>query len=216
MLRGKHAINMTSAPTAAVLVALMAKGFAPQAAWLDGSGWTNVPEAALQGLDGCSAEGAIVKARWNERWLFIDFECGDRHLVAPGKTDGLDHYKLGDVVEVFVARSGKKNYVEVHATPAGKKTAYFFDDYRKAGDIPEVARHISVRADHAAEGWRAVIAIPWSALGGDAGVGSWEIFAGRYDYDTPGSKPVLSSFPAQHSPADFHDRSRFARLELRR
>ena len=207
---------MTSAPTAAVLVALMAKGFAPQAAWTDARGWTRIPEVALHGVDGCAAEGAVAKARWNERWLFVEFDCKDRHLVAPGKTDGLDHYKHGDVVEVFIARRGDKSYAEVHATPAGKKSVYFFDDYRKATGVPEAASDIAVRTDRKAAGWRALIAIPWSMLGVGPATGPWEILVGRYDYDTPGSAPVLSSFPAQHSPADFHDRSRFARLKLRR
>lgn len=205
---------MTSAPTAAVLMAVMAKGLTPQAAWNDGAAWSDVPAMTLRGLNGCATEEAAVKARWNDRWLFVEFDCVDRHLVAPGKTDGLDHYKLGDVVEVFVARSGEKDYAEVHATPAGKKSLYFFADYRKAADAPEVARDIVVRAERTNAGWRALIAIPWAALGGDPLRNSWKILAGRHDYDTVGGQPVLSSFPAQQAPADFHDRSRFARLRL--
>lgn len=207
---------MTPAPTAAVLVAIVAQGLAPQSAWRDIAGWADVPAVTLHGLDSRAADVAVAKARWNEHWLFVEFECKDRHLVAPGKTDGLDHFKLGDVAEVFVARRGAKNYAEVHATPAGKKSVYFFADYRKPGDAPETARDISVRADPTDSGWRAMIAIPWSALGGRPQSDTWEILAGRYDYDAPGSPPALSSFPAQRSPADFHDRSRFARLELRR
>jgi hypothetical protein len=42
----------------------------------------------------------------------------------------------------------------------------------------------------------------------------WEFLAGRYDYDKPGGRPVLSSLPGQNGKPDFHARDRYARLEL--
>lgn len=73
-----------------------------------------------------------------------------------------------------------------------------------------------VRGAENGDGWRAVISIPWPAPGAAPDEGPWELPAGRHDYDKPGGRPVLSSFPAQEGTPDLHDRARHARLELRR
>jgi hypothetical protein len=164
----------------------------------------------LAGVGGAMVAPARVRARWNDEWLFFEFVCRDETLVSPGRKDGEDHFKLGDVVEVFVARAGQPGYVELHATPAGRKTTYAFRGYRQAAAAPAGCE---VRAGEIAGGWRAVLSIPRKAIGGG---GVWEFLAGRYDYDEAGGRPSLSSFPAQSGKPDFHDRARFARLELRR
>ncbi|MBU3665164.1 MAG: hypothetical protein FGM15_04695 [Chthoniobacterales bacterium] len=207
---------MTPASTAVLLMATMVQGATPQPVWSDASLWRDFSGVKLRGAGGAFAEVAAVKALWNEQWLFVAFDCADKVLVSPGTKDGLDHFKLGDVAEVFVARAGAPFYLEAHATPAGKKTVYCFDGYRKSASPPAASRDIVVKSAETERGWRALVSLPWAALGGDPERGPWEILAGRYDYDTTEGKPVLSSFPAQTLPADFHDRARFARLELRR
>lgn len=194
-----------------MLAALFASTLDPARAWSDRAGWERAPEVELAGVDGAAVASARVRARWNDEWLFFEFVCWDEALVSPGKKDGEDHYQLGDVVEVFVAREGKPDYLEVHATPAGRKTVYAFRGYRRATAVPAGC---VVRAGKNEGGWRAVLSIPRAALGG--GDEGWEFLAGRYDYDKVGGRPVLSSFPAQRGRPDFHDRARFARLELQR
>lgn len=193
-----------------VLAALFASALDPARAWSDRAGWQNAPEAELVGIDGAPVAPAAVRARWNDAWLFFEFVCRDKALVSPGRKDGEDHFKLGDVAEVFVARAGRPGYLELHATPAGRKTTYAFSGYRQAAPGPEGCE---VRSGKIAGGWRAVLSIPREGLGGD---GAWEFLAGRYDYDEAGGRPALSSFPAQSGKPDFHDRARFARLELRK
>jgi hypothetical protein len=73
-----------------------------------------------------------------------------------------------------------------------------------------------VQAGRVEGGWRAVLALPWPAVGAPPEDGDWEFLAGRYDYDKEGGRPVLSSFPAQVGKPDFHDRARYARLKLQR
>lgn len=197
-----------------VLRAVRAPGLDAGAAWSDRDGWKNVPTAALRGVDRADAQGAAVKARWNEEAVFFEFVCRDTSIVSPGERDGLDHFRLGDVVEVFLGRAGAKDYAEVHATPAGRKTLYFFRGYRRAAPPPDAADAIAVRAEPIRDGWRAVLVIPWAALGTDGTAGRWEVLAGRYDYAVAGGRPVLSSFPVQSSPPDFHARDRYARLVL--
>jgi len=194
-----------------VLAALFASALDPARAWSDQAGWDAAPGAELAGVDGGSAAPSSVRARWNDAWLFFEFVCRDESLVSPGAKDGEDHFRLGDVVEVFVAREGSQNYLELHATPAGRMTAYAFRGYRRAAAAPSGCE---VRAGKIAGGWRAVLSIPREVLGADNG--AWEVLAGRYDYNEAGGQPALSSFPAQSGKADFHDRARFARLELRR
>ncbi len=196
-----------------VLTALFAGGLDPQAAWNDRAVWDRVPSAELRGLDGSAVDPAEVRVRWNKQWVFFEFRCRDRSLVAPGDSDGMDHFKLGDVVEIFLARVGAENYAELHATPSGKKSVYFFQDYRRRGVKPTDADMIKVRSEKTGEGWRALMCIPWSVLGGSRG--EWEFLAGRYDYAADSAKPSLSSFPLQTGKPDFHLRSRYARLELR-
>ncbi|MEX1110196.1 MAG: hypothetical protein WEB31_00195 [Chthoniobacterales bacterium] len=194
-----------------VLTAVSAPGLDPDGAWSDRRGWAGVPPAMLRGVDGTVAEPAEVRARWNGSVLFVEFLCRDESVVSPGTRDGLDHFKLGDVVEVFLGRRGQPGYVEVHATPAGRKTVYAFCAYRRAA--PPVAGS-EVRAGPVDGGWRAVLSIPWPSPGGSPGEEGWEILAGRYDYAEPGGTPVLSSFPGQTGRPDFHARGRYARLEL--
>lgn len=192
-----------------VLAALFASALDPARAWSDRAGWEAAPEAELAGVNDAAVAPARVRARWNDEWLFFEFICRDEVLVSPGRKDGEDHFKLGDVVEVFVARAGRPAYLELHATPAGRKTTYAFRGYRQAAAAPAGCE---VRAGKISDGWRAVLSIPREALGGD---GACEFLAGRYDYDEAGGQPMLSSFPAQSGKPDFHDRARFARLELR-
>ena len=195
------------------LVALFASTLNPGRAWSDRSGWEALPAVTLSGVGGTPAEPAEVRARWNDEWLFFEFVCRDTALIVPGRADGEDHFKIGDVVEVFVAQRGKPSYVELHATPEGRQTVYAFRDYRRAADGPD---GMVGQAGRIEGGWRAVLALPWPAVGAPPEDGDWEFLAGRYDYDKEGGRPVLSSFPAQTGKPDFHDRARYGRLKLLR
>lgn len=193
------------------LAALFASALNPARAWSDRAGWESAVGAELAGVDGTAAATTTVRALWNDQWLFFEFVCRDDAAVASGLADGADHFKVGDVVEVFVGKRGEPSYLEVHATPDGRKTVYAFQSYRRAAPAPNDAE---IKAGPVEGGWRTVMAIPWSSLGGKPNNESWEFLAGRYDYDESGSRPVLSSFPAQSGKPDFHKRSRYAVLQL--
>jgi hypothetical protein len=198
-----------AAPSA--LSAVSAPGLELESAWRERAGWSGAPFAVLRGLDGAKVPSAQVRARWNASGIFFEFLCRDVSVVSPGAEDGLDHFRLGDVVEIFLGRCGQPAYLEAHATPAGRKTVYAFRAYRQASAPPS---GVEVRAGAIDGGWRAVLFMPWNAVGGKPGDGPWEFLAGRYDYDKPGGRPVLSSFPGQSGKPDFHLRDRYARLEL--
>jgi len=197
------------------IVAIRAPQLEMAAAWDDRQGWEAAPPAVLRGVDGTAAQPADVRARWNETGIFCEFVCRDTAIVAPGREDGLDHFRLGDVVEIFLAPSGAASYAEVHATPAGRKSLYFFRSERRKGPVPAAAARVAVRAAPIRGGWRAVVFVPWAALGADGPVEVCDFLAGRYDYAVAGGSPVLSSFPVQTGRPDFHERGRYARLVLR-
>ena len=161
------------------------------------------------------AQEARVSALWNDEWLFFMFACSDGAIVSPGSEDGLDHFRLGDTAEVFIARRGDKSYAEIHATPAGRKTIYFCSDYRQATEPPGMAGAIRVAASPSARGWRAFFAVPRKLFGAARKDDGYDIFFGRYDYASEGGKPELSSYPVLHgSKPDFHRRENYATLLL--
>ncbi len=202
-------------PEAVAVVALYAAGVDPDRAW-PSRGWEKAPLVALSGVNRGTASPTTLQARWNNQWLFLLFQCGDDEVVSTGKTDGLDHFLLGDVVEVFLGRTDRDSYLEVHATPSGWKTVYSFTAYRQKNEAPSEADQIEVYSEKVSQGWRCLMAVPWTVLPGGPDNGRWQILAGRYDYGLSGNKPVLSSFPPQNANPDFHRRDRFAWLELRR
>jgi hypothetical protein len=178
--------------------------------------WDRAPSMELRGFGNSESQKTEVRALWNEDWLFFAFECADSSVVSPGEKDGIDHFRLGDTAEVFLARRGEAIYAEVHATPAGWKTLYFCRDYRQSTDPPRAAEKTSVAASKTERGWRAFIAVPSVLLGGAEETSEYEVFLARYDYESAGSKPVLSSFPAQRGDKpDFHRRGDYAILRLK-
>jgi hypothetical protein len=203
-------------PLASLVLAAAAPGLDLVQAWDDRPGWEAAPAVELAGVGAAPAAGAVLRVRWNSRFVFFEFVCRDRALVSPGREDGPDHFKIGDVVEIFLGPPGDGPYCEVHATPAGKKARFFFDSYRRgAASPPPALRRASVKAGPVDGGWRAVIAVPWAALGAASpGKQDWRVLAGRYDRDAEGAAAVLSSFPPQSGKPDFHDPKRFARLVL--
>ena len=177
--------------------------------------WDRAPAVELRGFDGKDAQKTEVRALWNDDWLFFSFACADLAIVSPGEKDGLDHFRLGDTAEVFVARRGAAAYAEVHATPAGRKTSYFCRDYRQPADPPREAGKIVVAAEKKTPGWRAFIAVARDVLAQSMGENEYDIFFARYDYESADDKPALSSFPVQRGDKpDFHRRSDYAILRL--
>lgn len=200
--------------TPAAIHAVYAEDLNPRDAWAEVRQWQEAPAATLTGIDGAKVERGSVRALWNNEWVVFEFKFRDRSLVSPGKADGLDHFQMGDVAEIFLGREGVESYAEVHATPAGRMTLYFMSGYRVRSEAPPSASAIQVHAGPVRGGWRAVIGVPWKLLGGNPRGGRWNALAARYDYNEGSDAPVLSSFPAQSGKPDFHARERWAKLEL--
>lgn len=176
--------------------------------------WRRCAPIALCGFGASKVQDGILRALWNEERIFFEFVCCDDSIVSPGEKDGLDHFLIGDVVEVFVGERGSTAYLEAHATPAGRKTVYFFRGYRERMEAPDEAGEITVTSGQTTNGWRAVLSIPRTLLANHGPQAQYEVLAGRYDYVSEGATPVLSCFPAQEGKPDFHRRTAFAPLYL--
>jgi hypothetical protein len=205
------ALPLASTPSllAGYVAGIVAPGSAPMQDL-----WRCRAPVLLYGVGPVTAQETALRALWNEGRLFFEFVCLDATVVSPGEKDGLDHFLLGDVVEIFVGEEGSAAYIEVHATPTGRQTSYFFRGHREAINPPEEAGEITVEVERTPLGWRAVLSIPRGLLATNGLPAQYEILAGRYDYDAPGAPPVLSCFPPQEGKPDFHRRAAFARLLL--
>lgn len=202
--------------TPVAIVALYAGSLNPHTAWMETEGWRHAPAAVLAGVNGAAVDPASVRARWNDEWIVFEFTCKDAQLVSPGHSDGIDHFVIGDAVEIFLGRAGDESYSEIHATPAGRKTLYRMSGYRAREPAPaSLLSAVKVRSERAPGGWRSIICIPWDLVGGSPRRGPWNVLAGRYDYGPLLETPALSSFPPQSGKPDFHARARWARLELK-
>ena len=198
-----------------VVDAVPAPGLEP-AGMVAAKEWQHARPVELTGFNSESGQHAGVRVLWNDAWLFFAFSCSDRSIISPGDRDGLDHFRLGDTAEVFIGPHGAKNYAEIHATPAGRKTLYFCGDYRRPATAPEAAGSVRVDAMRDDCGWKAFFAVPRDLFARDGDASGFDVFFARYDYAAAGSSPELSSFPAQRGDKpDFHRRADYAILRLK-
>jgi hypothetical protein len=172
-------------------------------------------------------EGGNVRLAWGQNNLYISVELIDLDIVAEGNKDQLYHYRLGDVLEVFLKPENKPWYVELYVTPAGYKTWFFWP---KLGDPPQIedVPEFTVKAKcHGTlnketdidECWSAEMVVPIKALmahGEPFGPDSqWRVLVARYNYSRQLPIPWLeySMAPALER-TDFQLQSGYARLQL--
>jgi len=206
------ALALANADTPAVR-AVPAPGLEPSE-MMQSALWRDAEPVSLEGFRGRDAQATSVRVLVNTKWVFCEFVCGDAAIVSPGMKDGIDHFRLGDTAEVFLAARGSAEYAEIHATPAGRSTVYFCRGYRQPAPAPPAAARVTVCSARDGDGWRAFIAVPRDLLDAVDGEG-YDIFFARYDYAADGGAPVLSSFPGQQGEKpDFHRREDYAVLRL--
>jgi len=174
---------------------------------------------------------ARVRFAWDDEYFYLACEFTDHDVVAEGNEDGLHHYRMGDLAELFLKPEAGHAVWELYLTPRGNQTTFFFPGRGRMG-LPEhfesqpilkVAATVNGTLNNWQDtdsGWIGEMAVPISELrkhGGDFGVGvPWRVFVARYNYSydlTLISGPELSSFP-QLPIADWHDLDNYAQLKL--
>ena len=160
-----------------------------------------------------SIEAGYCEIRITENTLHVKAYFEDSDLVALGKVDGEEHYRLGDCGEVFLQPSGAEHYWEIWVAPTGYSTIIFRNS--RGGEREAVeridGRRIKVWTDVNGtlndgvaddSGWAMNLEIP---LPENEEARSWRVLVARQNYDSRMDKAVreLSSFP-RLSETDFH------------
>jgi len=146
------------------------------------------------------AEGGQARLAWDGQYVYVAVKFIDSDIVAEGDEDQLHHYKLGDLVELFLKPANNDNetwYWELYATPAGKKTTFWFPGRGRItpGCFEKYTSGLRVAATCAGtlnkwedkdRYWTAEMAVPvkdLTARGEKLGPGStWRVLVARYNY----------------------------------
>ncbi|MCK5114003.1 MAG: carbohydrate-binding family 9-like protein [Phycisphaerae bacterium] len=142
-------------------------------------------------------EGGEVRFAWDDKYLYLAVSFEDNDIVAEGKQDGLHHYKMGDLCELFLKPENKSWYWELYVTPRGNKTTFFYPSKGYLGlpsgfeyqcDLTVAAQVDGTLNDWSDKDrkWTAEMAVPLAELtkrGETFGEGSlWRVLIGRYNY----------------------------------
>jgi hypothetical protein len=170
-------------------------------------------------------EPGEVRFAWDDESFYVGVRFIDSDIVARGERDQMHHYRLGDVVELFLKPEGAPGYWELYATPAGRKSSFFLPERRKLTERScglRVAAWVNGTLNDSRDrdhGWTAEMAVPVSDLsapGRPFGPGDrWRILVARYNHGRDLPKPELSMVP-QLSRTDFHLLEEYGFLELAR
>ncbi len=172
-----------------------------------------------------------VQLAWDDTYFYVAVRFDDPDLVAEGEKDQLHHYRLGDLLELFLKPEKQTWYWELYATPRGKKTTFWFPGRGRLG-LPSGFERYQCGLQVAAlcegtlnewqdedTGWTAEMAMPirdLTARGETFGPeGQWRILVARYNYSRylPYQGAELSSVP-QLPVANFHSLEDYAWLKL--
>ncbi|MFW5683163.1 MAG: carbohydrate-binding family 9-like protein [Phycisphaeraceae bacterium] len=200
---------------------------------LDEAVWerADVHAFALPGNRGESpAEGGSVRFAYDETHFYAAFDFTDRDVVQESTQNEEQHFRTGDVAELFLKPADANHYWEFYVTPNGLKTAFFFPSRGRLG-LPSAMAYESQQRVAASidgtlndpsdtdAGWTGEMAIPLEELA-DKGVAlssdhDWLVLAARYNYGrhltTMGAQ--LSCFP-QLRRAAWHLHEQYAPLVL--
>ena len=189
-----------------------------------------LPKDALNS-SGMPRETGSLQMAWDNNNLYLAIDFNDSDIVAEGAADGLFHYKLGDICELFIKPADQSWYWEIYATPFSKKSTFFFPSSGRLG-LPSGFEGYTCGFKTAAQNygtvnnwhdkdshWTAECAMPVkdiTARGEKFGPGTrWTVLVARYNYsrylNTRGAE--LSSFP-QLSKTDFHTLDEYAILNF--
>ncbi len=174
-------------------------------------------------------EKGRVQFSWDDNYFYVAAVFEDSDIIAEGKEDQMHHYRYGDLCELFLKPANEAYYWELYATPANKKTSFFFPD-RSYLKNPEVFENYSCGLKVAAncEGtlnnktdkdkkWTAEMAMPIKDLQAK-GVKfnpetQWLVLIGRYNLSQYLPDRELSMMP-QLSQTNYHTYEEYAELEL--
>ena len=202
---------------------------------LDDEAWKTATVYRLSlGKDRAAVDDAVLveageaRLAWDDTHFYVAIMFHDSDVVAEGKEDQLHHYKLGDLVELFLKPDDQTWYWELYATPAGKKTSFWFPGRGRLGVPSGFEYQCGLRVAATCKGtlnnwqdkdtsWTAEMAMPikdLTARGEKFAPGAkWRILVSRYNYSRYLSHSELSMTP-QLSKTNYHLYEEYGALEL--
>ena len=176
-------------------------------------------------------ERGYSKFAWDENYFYVAAELEDSDLIAQGSEDEMHHYRYGDVFELFLKPANQSYYWELYATPAGKKSSFFWPARSYVG-LPDCLEKYKCGLKIAAQcdgtlnnwqdkdaGWTAEMAMPikdLEAFGYKFGTGhDWTVLVSRYNYSRYLNELEYSMSP-QLSRTSFHLYEEYAVLEFKK
>jgi len=201
---------------------------------LDDEAWkTAVVYELLLGKDRLAKENELaepgeVRLAWDDQYFYVSVKYFDTDLVAEGEEDQLHHYKMGDLLELFLKPADETWYWELYATPRGKRSSFWFPGRGRLG-LPssweyECGLRVAARCEGTLNDWRdkdshwtAEMAMPikdLTARGESFGPGAnWTILVARYNFNRYLPWKELSMTP-QLSRTSYHINEEYAVLDL--
>jgi hypothetical protein len=169
-----------------------------------------------------------VQLAWDDKNFYLAITFHDSDIIAEGEEDQLHHYLMGDVVELFLKPEGKTWYWELYATPAGRKTSFWYPGRGRLGLESAWQYECGLRVGADIKGtlntwedrdlyWTAEMAMPIEDLTshGDSfrPDSDWRILIARYNYSRYLPAKELSMAPRTPY-ADNHRYEEYGTLEL--
>ena len=171
--------------------------------------------------------GDVQLAR-DDTHFYVAIKFYDSDIVAEGKEDQLHHYRMGDLVELFLKPEGYTWYWELYATPISKKTSFWFPGRGRMGLESgfqyqcglQVAAENNGTVNKWEDGdryWTAEMAMPIRDLASRGETfrpgSNWRILVARYNYSRYLPWKELSMCP-QLSKTNYHLHEEYGILEL--
>jgi len=176
-------------------------------------------------------EPGFAQYAWDDNFLYVAVTFTDSDLHAEGMEDQQHHYKMGDVVEIFLKPEEETFYWEIYGTPRNRRTAFRFlarslsglaSSYPEKCPLEKLA--VGAQVDGTLgdpwdkdKGWTCEVKIPLDEIcvrGGSFTQYNWRIFTCRYNYNRYiYGRPELSTVPRQYQ-GNYHEHADYGWLQF--
>lgn len=173
-------------------------------------------------------EPGDVRLAWDDTHFYVAIKFYDSDIVAEGKEDQLHHYKMGDLVELFLKPEGYTWYWELYATPTSRKSSFWYPGRGRLGLESGFQYQCGLQVGAANNGtvnnwedrdryWTAEMAMPIGDLTSHGETfrpgANWRILVARYNYTRYLEEKEYSMCP-QLSHTNYHLYEEYGILEL--
>ncbi|MBO7392904.1 MAG: carbohydrate-binding family 9-like protein [Abditibacteriota bacterium] len=188
--------------------------------------WMNAPEITMRlATTGKKAvKTTRAKIGYDDKYLYFVFYCEDEEIYA-NMTERDDHIFEEDVVEMFIAPHGLKDYFEINVSPINvifDSHIFYGKDAVEKGDVSwdcagiKTAVKVEGKVNDPSvkdEYWSAEVAVPFESIGMETPAKGSSIRGNVYRIDRrPQPKEFQAWSPTMRDPAAFHVPKKFGKI----